>query len=129
MPLKPAEVRFYVDADILGLAHVLAAGGRRVPRHRPQLARPRRRRRPAAEIEAEHPAFADALHAREESLIAGEPMNPRLHIAMHEIVTNQLWADDEPEVWTTVQRLTQLGYDRHVVLHMIASSAKTFGKP
>lgn len=36
-------------------------------------------------------------------------------------VTNQLWADDPPEVWSTALRLTALGYDRHIVLHTIAS--------
>jgi hypothetical protein len=72
-------------------------------------------------IEAEHPLFAEALHQGVELDVGGEPMSPRLHVAMHEVVTSQLWADDPAEVWPTVQRLTGLGYDRHVVLHMIAS--------
>jgi hypothetical protein len=73
-------------------------------------------------IEAEHPWFGDALRDDDIELeVRGEPMNPRLHISVHEIVTNQLWANDPPEVWATAQRLAALGYDRHVVLHMIAS--------
>ncbi len=40
---------------------------------------------------------------------------------MHEIVANQLWADDPPEVWATAQRLLADGYDRHEVHHMLAS--------
>ncbi len=48
-------------------------------------------------------------------------MNPRLHIAMYEIVTNQLWADDLPEMWLTAKRLTSAGYERHEVLHMLGS--------
>jgi hypothetical protein len=28
-----------------------------------------------------------------------EPMNPRLHIAMHQIVPNQILEDDPPETW------------------------------
>jgi hypothetical protein len=72
-------------------------------------------------IEAEHPLFAQALRTDAELEVGGEPMSPRLHVSMHEIVTNQLWADDPPEVWATAQRLAALGYERHVILHMIAS--------
>jgi hypothetical protein len=72
-------------------------------------------------IEAEHPWFADALREGVELDVGGEPMSPRLHVSMHEVVTTQLWADDPPELWPTAQRLTALGYHRHVVLHMIAS--------
>ena len=72
-------------------------------------------------IEAEHPWFADALRAGVELDVGGQPMSPRLHISMHEVLTTQLWTDDPPEVWPAVQRLTGLGYDRHVVLHMVAS--------
>ena len=40
---------------------------------------------------------------------------------MHQIVANQLLADDPPETWQTVQRLDGLGYDWHNIMHMIAS--------
>jgi hypothetical protein len=40
---------------------------------------------------------------------------------MHEIVANQLWPDDPPEVWHTAQRLIKAGYERHEVLHLLAS--------
>ncbi len=73
-------------------------------------------------IEAEHPELHHALRSdADEVHIAGNAVNPRLHVAMHEIVANQLWADDPPEVWATAQRLTDNGYDRHEVLHMLAS--------
>lgn len=72
-------------------------------------------------IEAEHPWLADALRDDTEVEVGGEPMSPSAHIAVHEIVTNQLWADDPSEMWSTAQRLTALGYERHVVLHMLAS--------
>jgi hypothetical protein len=52
-------------------------------------------------------------------------MNPALHIAMHEVVVNQLWADDPPEMWQTAKRLTEAGYERHEVLHMLASVVST----
>jgi hypothetical protein len=32
-------------------------------------------------------------------------------MAMHQVVANQLLADDPPETWQTVQRLAGLGYD------------------
>lgn len=73
-------------------------------------------------IEAEHPELRRALkEGRREIRIGREVVNPVLHIAMHEIVANQLWIDDPPEVWRTAQRLLADGYDRHEVLHMLAS--------
>ena len=47
-------------------------------------------------------------------------MNPRLHLAMHEIVATQLWDDSPPEVWDTAVRLLEAGYEQHEVLHMLA---------
>ncbi len=53
-------------------------------------------------IEAEHPELHAALRAEIDEIDrSGEPMSPRLHIAMHEIVANQLWDDDPPEAWET----------------------------
>ena len=48
------------------------------------------------------------------------PMNPRLHLTMHEIVATQLWDDSPPEVWDTAVRLRNAGYERHEILHMLA---------
>jgi hypothetical protein len=78
-------------------------------------------------IEADHPELRDALEDDADEIIGpnGEPMNPRLHIAMHEIVANQLRDGDPPEVWETAQRLSGRGYDRHEVLHMLAGVAGT----
>jgi Domain of unknown function (DUF1841) len=76
-------------------------------------------------IEAEHPELREALEQDEEIVVGGEPMNPRLHITMHEIVANQLWDGDPPEVWQTARRLLAAGYERHEVLHMLASVVAT----
>jgi hypothetical protein len=73
-------------------------------------------------IIAEHPDLAPAVVAgRREIHVRGEPISPGLHISLHEIVTNQLWHDDPPEVWRTAKRLSAESYDRHEVLHMLAS--------
>lgn len=72
-------------------------------------------------IEAQHPEFADALRNDEEMIVDAEPINPRLHVALHQIVASQLLADDPPETWQTVQRLAVLGYDWHNIMHMIAA--------
>lgn len=73
-------------------------------------------------IEAAHPELHRALRRDDdEVVIQGTPINPRLHIAMHEIVANQLWDDDPPETWMTARRLTALGYERDDVLHMLGS--------
>ncbi|MGZ6576401.1 MAG: hypothetical protein ACXVHJ_36125, partial [Solirubrobacteraceae bacterium] len=47
------------------------------------------------------------------------PMNPRLHLKLHEIVATQLWDDSPPEVWGTAVRLLDAGYERHEILHML----------
>ena len=77
-------------------------------------------------IQAEHPEFGTALESdRREVHIGGTTVNPVLHIAMHEIVTNQLWANEPPEMWETSERLLVAGYERHEVLHMLASVVST----
>jgi hypothetical protein len=55
-----------------------------------------------------------------ELIIGGEAFSPRLHLAMRQVVVNQLWDDDPPQVWQAAGRLIDLGYERHVLLHMIA---------
>jgi len=72
-------------------------------------------------IEALHPEFADALHSENDVIVDGRAVNPRLHVAMHQVVANQLLADEPPEAWQTVQRLAGLGYDWHNIMHMIAA--------
>lgn len=72
-------------------------------------------------IEALHGEFEDALESGDEMTVNGEPFSPRLHLSMHQVVANQLIADDPPETWQTVQRLIGLGYDWHTIMHMIAA--------
>jgi hypothetical protein len=72
-------------------------------------------------LEALHPEFAEALQGTGDLVIDGEPVNPRLHVAMHQVVANQLLANDPPETWQTVQRLAGRGYDWHNIMHMIAA--------
>jgi Domain of unknown function (DUF1841) len=73
-------------------------------------------------ILAEHPELQRAINAGlTEIHVDGTTINPALHVAMHEIVAKQLWADDPPEVWQTATRLLAAGYERHEVLHMLAS--------
>jgi hypothetical protein len=73
-------------------------------------------------IEAEHPELKEVLDEGIDEVRRGtDVMSPALHIAMHEIVTNQLWANDPPEMWGTAERLTAAGYARHDVLHMLGS--------
>ncbi len=72
-------------------------------------------------MEAQHSEFENLLRPDDEMTEGGEPFNPRLHVAMHQVVANQLLADDPPETWQTVQRLAGLGYDWHNVMHMISA--------
>lgn len=75
----------------------------------------------AVVIRNEHPEFEEAFARgwREVDLGQG-PMNPRLHLTMHEIVATQLWEDSPPEVWETARRLLDAGYERHEILHMLS---------
>jgi hypothetical protein len=74
-------------------------------------------------IEAEHPELADALELDEEfANVEGEEVDPRLHLTIHEIVASQLWDDDPPEAWQTAQRLSEAGYERHEIFHMLGST-------
>ena len=73
-------------------------------------------------IEADHPMLPQALQdGRDEIVLDGQVVNPDLHIAPHEIVAERLWVDDPSDTWPTAQRLSELGYDRHEVLHMLMS--------
>ena len=71
-------------------------------------------------LEALHTECEDALRDNDEMVVDGEPFNPRLHITLHQVVANQLLADNPPQTWQTVQRLAGLGYDWHNIMHMIA---------
>ena len=72
-------------------------------------------------IRHEHPEFEEALkEGRREIEASDGPMNPRLHLTLHEVVATQLWDDSPPEVWGTAVRLRDAGYDRHEILHMLA---------
>lgn len=74
-------------------------------------------------IEADHPVLQPALQqGLDEVALDGHVVNPNLHIALHEVMAERLWADDPPETWSTAQRLSELGYDRHEVLHMLMSA-------
>ena len=72
-------------------------------------------------IRHEHPEFVDVLEddGLDEIDLGYGPINPRLHLAMHEIVATQLWDGDPPEVWETAVRLRDAGYERHEILHML----------
>ena len=70
-------------------------------------------------IRAAHPE----LDTDQETIVlGGREINPRLHLALHEIVATQLAELDPPEVWATAQRLRRLGYGRHEILHMLGAA-------
>ncbi len=70
-------------------------------------------------ILAEHPEYHAVLaDPMSEELIEG--VNPRLHVALHQILANQLWEDTPPEVWHAARRLLGQGHDRHAILHALA---------
>lgn len=73
-------------------------------------------------IRDEHPEYAEALaDPWGDALVDG--VNPRLHLALHEIVANQLWDGDPPDVWPAALRLFASGMNRHDVLHALGEVA------
>ena len=70
-------------------------------------------------IQGEHPEFQEYLA---DSSWQGEidGMNPRFHLTMHEVIANQLWADEPPEAWQAAKRLREQGMERHDILHELA---------
>ena len=74
-------------------------------------------------IRLAHPDLDDAIdNGHDELVVDGTPMNPRLHLAIHEVVAAQIIDNDPPEVLATAQRLLALGRDTHEVLHMLGSA-------
>lgn len=70
-------------------------------------------------IVAEHPEYRCVLDdPMSDELVEGA--NPRLHVALHLVITNQLWDDTPPEVWQAARRLLAQGHDRHAILHALA---------
>jgi hypothetical protein len=75
---------------------------------------------------AEHPELRSAIESgRDKIHHHGRAVNPQLHLAMHQIVANQLLANEPPQMWDTAKRLSDAGYERHEVLHMLASVVST----
>lgn len=72
-------------------------------------------------IAAEHPEYTGTTSAGARGPVTGEGVDPALHLTLHEVVATQLWNGDPPETWETAQRLADLGYERHEVLHMLMS--------
>lgn len=67
-------------------------------------------------------AHAELDLTRETVMVGGREINPRLHLALHEVVATRLVDDDPPEVWATARRLSGLGYPHHEVLHMLGAA-------
>jgi hypothetical protein len=79
-------------------------------------------------IKGEHPELHDALAERDFDTDAAG-FSPRFHLTMHEVIANQLWDDDPPEVWQAAQRLRDQGLERHDILHELLEVMVTHMRP
>ncbi|RJL24118.1 DUF1841 family protein [Bailinhaonella thermotolerans] len=89
----------------------------------PETVRRRRFALPYTLVRSEWGDLSDEEHRR--TLIELEHAGrnePAHHMTAHLIAVNQLWINDPPIVWGTVQRLMADGHTRHDVLHMLASA-------
>jgi hypothetical protein len=74
-------------------------------------------------VRAQHPVLAAAVdRGQDEIEIGGQPVNPRLHLAVHEVVAAQLWSGEPPEARLVAERLLSAGYERHEALHLIGGA-------
>lgn len=80
-------------------------------------------------IEGEHPEFQEELADLTRVHGPEDDHNPRLHLAVHEIIANQLWDDQPAEAWQAAQRLRKQGLDRHDILHALAAVLTTHMHP
>jgi Plasmid pRiA4b ORF-3-like protein/Domain of unknown function (DUF1841) len=71
-------------------------------------------------LEGEHPEYRAAL---DDPAFEGEidGVNPRLHLAIHEVVADQLWNHDPPQAWQAARRLRDAGVDRHEIVHRLGA--------
>ena len=76
----------------------------------------------ADHAEAEEDDQEDSAGAAQSADVPGRGTNSlRMHLAVHEVVANQVWDGDPPEVGEAADRLRALGHDRHDILHMLGS--------
>ncbi|HEX6255647.1 MAG TPA: DUF1841 family protein [Euzebyales bacterium] len=74
-------------------------------------------------VRAQHPDLAAAIDDGDDDIdVDGEPMSPRLHLAIHEVVAAQLWSGDPPQARRAAERLLSAGHDRHEALHLIGAA-------
>jgi hypothetical protein len=79
-------------------------------------------------IKGEHPELHEALDDPDlDTEAAG--FSPRFHLTMHEVIANQLWDNDPPEVWQAARRLRDQGVDRHDILHRLLEVMVTHMHP
>lgn len=75
-------------------------------------------------IRAQHPEMVAAIERGEDEIkVDDETINPRLHLAMHELVANRLWTGDPPGVRQTAKQLLRRGHSHHEVLHLLGAEA------
>jgi uncharacterized protein DUF1841 len=79
-------------------------------------------------IKGEHPELHAALADPDfDPKVVG--FSPRFHLTMHEVIANQLWDNDPPEVWQAAQRLRGQAVDRHNILHALLDIMVTHMHP
>jgi Plasmid pRiA4b ORF-3-like protein/Domain of unknown function (DUF1841) len=79
-------------------------------------------------IKGEHPELHEAL-AEPDFDTDAAGFSPRFHLTMHEVIANQLWDNDPPEVWQAAQRLRDQGLERHDILHELLEVMVTHMHP
>lgn len=75
-------------------------------------------------LQGEHPDLPDGDFETD-----AEGFSPRFHLTMHEVIANQLWDDEPPEVWRAAVRLRGQGLGRHEILHALMNVMVTHMRP
>jgi hypothetical protein len=75
-----------------------------------------------AEVLGQHPDYYDVWEAAQSmgtEEVTRDGVNPFAHVAIHQVVENQLAENDPPQTAETLAALLRAGYDRHDAVHMI----------
>jgi hypothetical protein len=78
-----------------------------------------------AEIMQMHPEYYDLWSRLDEITddeLAQTPVNPVLHVLMHQIIENQIAGQTPPQAAATFNQLIQQGFTRHEAIHQIGKA-------
>jgi hypothetical protein len=75
-----------------------------------------------AAVLKQHPEYTDVWEEAQsmgKEEVTRDGVNPFVHVAIHQVVENQLAENDPPQTAETLEALLRAGYERHNAIHAI----------